>query len=235
MGGVINFMPAYQSPGGVNTGSSQAYIPTYLCPSDISPVSDWRGQNNYVGNQGGWLCDRGTTTGGPSDIAPNETQTGVFFFLSRIRTADVLDGMSQTAFFSEKIRGSGTPDPGSDMFVISNQSSLDDTFNVCSTLNTLTATPLTSKWGFSWVMGENCCTLYNHVATPNKTTCAGIPFPNNNMTNMAMQVPPSSRHTGGVFVPMGDGAVHFINDSLDLRVWRAMGTRFGKDIYEAPF
>ena len=34
-------------------------------------------------------------------------------------------------------------------------------------------------------MGEMCCTTYNHVDTPNTTTCAGIGFPGN-MSNMAM-------------------------------------------------
>ena len=46
-------------------------------------------------------------------------------------------------------------------------------------------------------MGEMCCTTYNHVATPNSRTCAGTGFPGT-MANMAMQVPPSSYHPGGV-------------------------------------
>jgi prepilin-type processing-associated H-X9-DG protein len=92
--------------------------------------------------------------------------------------------------------------------------------------NPATATPLTSKWGWSWVMGENCCTLYNHVATPNSVSCAGTPFPGT-MTNMAMQVSPSSRHPGGVNATMVDGSVRFVTSTLDLAVWRAVGTRGG--------
>lgn len=89
---------------------------------------------------------------------------------------------------------------------IFNETSLNATYTTCSTINTLTALPLTSKWGFSWVMGENCCTQYNHVATPNRTSCAGTGFPGT-MTNMAMQVTPSSDHNGGVHALTGDGAV----------------------------
>ena len=59
-------------------------------------------------------------------------------------------------------------------------------------------------------MGEMCCTEYNHVSTPNTATCAGLGFANNNMANMPMQVPPSSRHPGGVNVLFGDGSVTFI-------------------------
>ena len=77
-------------------------------------------------------------------------------------------------------------------------------------------------------MGENCCTLYNHVSTPNTNTCAGMPFPGT-MTNMSMQVPPSSHHRGGVNVLMGDGAVRFVGTSVDLQVWRGVGTRAGKE------
>ena len=78
-------------------------------------------------------------------------------------------------------------------------------------------------------MGENCCTLYNHVATPNKNTCGGTGFPGT-MTNMAMQVPPSSGHTGGVNMLMGDSSVRFVSDNIDLVTWRALGTRSGGEV-----
>jgi hypothetical protein len=92
----------------------------------------------------------------------------------------------------------------------------------------MTATPLTSKWGWSWVMGENCCTLYNHVSTPNTHTCGGTGFPGN-MANMAMMVPPSSRHPAGVNLAKGDGSCHFVTDTIDLTVWRAAGTRASRE------
>lgn len=233
MGGVVAFMPAFTSPGGVNTVPSRTLVPMFLCPSDSPPSDPWQAQNNYVGNQGGWLCDRSDTPGAPTDNSPNEVQTGVFYFLSKVAPSDVRDGLSQTAFFSEKKRGFGTADPKTDMFIIPHQTSLNATYTACTNLNTATATPLTSKWGYSWVMGENCCTQYNHVATPNKTTCGGTGFPGT-MTNMAMQVPPSSHHPGGVHVQFGDGAVRFVNDSVDLTVWRAIGTRASKENVELP-
>jgi prepilin-type processing-associated H-X9-DG protein len=89
---------------------------------------------------------------------------------------------------------------------------------------------LTSKQGYSWVMGEMCCTTYNHVAPPNTITCAGSPFPGN-MANMAMVVPPSSAHTGGVNVAFGDGSVHFIRSSISLDAWRALGTRNRGEVF----
>ena len=125
-------------------------------------------------------------------------------------------------------RGRGGPDPRRDLFVMTNQVTLLDTFNACNATNPFTATPLTSKWGYSWVMGENCCTLYNHVAPPNSTACAGIPFPGT-MTNMAMQVPPSSNHPNGAQILMVDGSVKFCPNVINIYVWRAIGTRDGNE------
>jgi hypothetical protein len=229
MGGVVAFMPAFTNPTGVNSVGSRTPVPGFLCPSDSAPTDVWQAQNNYVGNQGGWLCDRSDQPGAASDVSPSETQTGVFYFLSRVRPGDVIDGLSNTIFFSEKIRGQGTPNPRSDLFIIPHQTSLDGTYNACNSLNPNTATPLSSKWGYSWVMGENCCTQYNHVATPNRNSCGGTGFPGS-MTNMAMQVTANSRHTGGVQCLLGDGSLKFISDSIDLPTWRAIGSRSSGEV-----
>ncbi len=235
MAGAVAFMPAYTSPGGINTVASQMAIPGFLCPSDGPPLSGWAGENNYCGNQGSWLCDRGNVPVAPTSTNPTEMNQGVFYYLSNTRTQHVSDGLSNTAFFSERIRGTGTPTPQTDMFVIPNQTSLNSTYQTCMGINILTATPLTSKWGASWVMGENCCTLYNHVGTPNSPSCAGIPFLANDMTNMSMQVSVSSKHSGGVNVMTGDGSVHDVSNQVDLTVWRALGTRNGHEVFSSPW
>jgi prepilin-type N-terminal cleavage/methylation domain-containing protein/prepilin-type processing-associated H-X9-DG protein len=230
MGGVVAFMPAYSNPGGVNDVESRYLIENFICPSDFGGVNPgWPGQNNYAANQGGWLCDRSDVPVAATDNAPTELQTGVLYYLSRVQIKDIVDGTSHTAMYSEKLRGQGNPEPKSDMFIIPHQTSMAATFQTCTNLNVSTATPLTSKWGWSWTMGENCCTLYNHVAGPNQNTCGGTGFPGT-MTNMAMQVPPSSRHPGGVNVLMCDGAVHFVTDKVDLDTWRAIGTRKGQEV-----
>lgn len=226
MGGVINFMPAWQNPTRINAAPCRAMVPLFLCPSDINAnTDDWPGKNNYYASQGRqFLCDLTETQ--PSTIAPAEVPDGPLYYLSKVKMLDLVDGTSNTAVFSEKLRGSGSPDPKRDMKVMSNQSTLDASYNTCAALNPATATPLTSKQGYSWVMGEMCCTTYNHVSLPNTTTCAGTNF-TVNMSNMAMVVPPSSGHTNGVNVLMGDGSIRFVTNSIDLATWRAMGTRNG--------
>lgn len=234
MGGTTPFMPEYKNPSGQNADGSRTQVGTFLCPSDDDPSGDWPGGNNYAGNQGSWLCDL-SETNPPTDpalLALNEKQSGILYYKSAVKPSMVRDGLSKTAYFSERLKGRGIPDPFADMYVIqaSEAKTLDTLYARCTAI-TSTDLPLTSKWGWSWVMGENCCTLYNHVSTPNTHACGGTGFTGAPaaMSNMPMQVPPSSRHPGGVNVALGDGSVHFVSNNINLQVWRAAGTRAGRE------
>jgi len=43
-----------------------------------------------------------------------------------------------------------------------------------------------------------------------------------------------SYHPGGVNLVMGDGSVHFVNDTIDLTTWQAMATIDGGEVCQ-PF
>jgi prepilin-type processing-associated H-X9-DG protein len=224
MGGIVNFMPAYTSPSAANDMACRTLVKTYICPSDTAnALGNWPGQCNYLGNMGTtYMCD--VSEQNPSTLDPGARADGIFYFLSKIRFADITDGTSNTAMFSEKLRGQGAPNPRTDMYIMPSQNSIDTTYAACNATDTSTATPLTSKQGYSWVMGEMCCSTYNHVSTPNTLSCASTPFPGN-MANMAMQVSASSRHTNGVNVALCDGSVRFVSNSISLATWRALGSR----------
>ena len=49
---------------------------------------------------------------------------------------------------------------------------------------------------------------------------AGVP-------DLAMVVPPTSAHPGGVLVTFGDGSVRFVSNAISLQSWRAMGRSSG--------
>ncbi len=228
MAGDVAFMPAYENANRDNMTGSRIQVSVFLCPTDATnTVAGWPGANSYLGNMQSWECDLGDQN--PSTISPGDTPHGIFYFQSSTKLQQITDGTSNTAFFSEKIRGSGQRDSNalSDSMVMTATTSLSTTYQTCMATNPLTATRLTHVQGASWVMGEMCCTEYNHVSTPNTATCAGLGFSNNNMANMPMQVPPSSLHPGGVNVLFGDGSAKFVKNGVSLQIWQALGTRDG--------
>ena len=231
MAGDVAFMPPYLQPQNMTCSLTQ--VATFLCPTDGNPPTPgWPGCNNYLGNMQTWACDLGDNN--PSSVAPGEAPHGIFYYWSSVSLAKITDGTSNTAFFSEKIRGNGMRDPDarSDSLITASPTDLNSTYLTCMS-TPLTALRLTHAQGASWVMGEMCCTQYNHVSTPNTKTCAGLGFAANNMANMPMQVPPSSNHPGGVNVLFGDGSAKFIKSSISLLTWRALGTRDGGETISA--
>jgi prepilin-type processing-associated H-X9-DG protein len=231
----MGFMMDFQDPNRENSTASRIVVSAFLCPSDGTGTGDWPGANSYVGNEGTWLCDLCDQM--PSPI-PGQTAQGPFYNMSCVNLASMTDGTSQTAFFSEKIRGSGSQSIRTDMIQMMNQSTLDDTYQACNAMTPATDMPLTSRMLACWVIGDMTCTTYNHVSQPNTLTCAGMPGMGGmggmgSMANMAVQLPPTSYHPGGVNLLMGDGGVRFIKNSIALPTWRALSTRNGGEVVSA--
>jgi prepilin-type N-terminal cleavage/methylation domain-containing protein len=226
----MGFMAPYLDPNRENMTVSRVLVSAFVCPSDGSG-GNWPAGNNYVGNEGSWLCDACEQT--PSTVAPGELPRGPFYNRSCVRLAGMTDGTSQTALFSERRRGRGSPDPRTDMFQMPNATSLTQTYQTCNSLDMSMAMPLTSGMGATWNIGDMTCTTYNHVSGPNSRTCAGMDsamMMNGSMVNMAVQLPPTSYHPGGVNVLIGDGTVRFVKDTIALNVWRSLSTRNGGEI-----
>ncbi len=235
-GGMNDMMPAYTSPGAANTTVTRVMISAFVCPSDAGGVPGWVASTCYSGNEGSWLCDACEAT--PSTVAPGDLPRGPFYNMSCVRLAGFTDGTSQTAMFSERRRGQGTPNPRSDLFQMNNATSLAGTYQTCTSLNASMAMVFTSSMGMAWAVGDMTCTTYNHVSTPNTRSCAGTGMGmgmmgQDAMVNMAVQLPPSSYHPGGVNLVIGDGSVRFVKDSINLNPWRSLSTRNGGEILSA--
>jgi prepilin-type N-terminal cleavage/methylation domain-containing protein/prepilin-type processing-associated H-X9-DG protein len=228
MGNVI--LPALNVPE--NTTATQTRIGTFTCPSDYS-VSNWTGTNGYVVNQGGWMYDSTSNTG----------SVGPFSDCSAVTVAAITDGMSQTAFASERLLGSGIMNQdlsGWYMYMNSIPTSIDQTYADCQ----LASPPIFyNQTGAAWASGEMTSTTYNHVTTPNGRSCAIMSSAQMNASWSGdatdsfvpwyMQVPPSSAHPGGVNVLAGDGSVRFVKNSVSVPAWRAFGSRAGGEVVSA--
>jgi prepilin-type N-terminal cleavage/methylation domain-containing protein/prepilin-type processing-associated H-X9-DG protein len=232
----MGFMPPFQDPNRENATACRTVVAAFLCPSDAASGGDWPAGNNYVGNEGTWLCDLCDDM--TSMTAPGERARGPFYYRSSVRLAGMTDGTSQTALFSEKVRGQGTANVRTDMLAMANANSLNLAYQTCNTMDMSMAMTLSSRLGATWCIGDMTCTTYNHVATPNSRTCAGMPAGGmmmGSMADMAVQLPPSAYHPGGVNVLLGDGGVRFVKETVDLGVWRALSTRNGNEIIPAQY
>jgi prepilin-type N-terminal cleavage/methylation domain-containing protein/prepilin-type processing-associated H-X9-DG protein len=233
----MGFMPVFQDPNRENSTVCRVAISAFICPSDPAgsgASGGFNGGNNYFGNEGSWLCDCCQQT--PSTVAPGYLPQGPLFNRSCVNLASMTDGTSQTAFFSERRRGQGTPDIKNDMYMMNMAMTIDQTWTMCNTMDMGMAMSLTSWMGATWAIGDMTCTTYNHVSPPNTRTCAGMSggmMMGGSMANMAVDLPPSSYHPGGVSVLFGDGSVRFIKDTVSLGVWRALSTRNGGEVVSA--
>jgi prepilin-type processing-associated H-X9-DG protein len=152
------------------------------------------------------------------------------------RAADIQDGLSNTAAYSERLLISGASEASSEAelradplrflwYVPASQSDEESLVHACETART-TPFPLSYKTSGTWAgMG------YDHILRPNRVGCQnGTPQRFGAMGDLASSlVPATSEHPGSVNVLLCDGAVRGVSDNIDLSVWRALGTRDGRD------
>jgi prepilin-type N-terminal cleavage/methylation domain-containing protein/prepilin-type processing-associated H-X9-DG protein len=216
----IDFRLSIADP--LNVGSQQATIPIYICPADVdNPMKSLGMATNYHGNNGNWVVfviARGLNV---NDPRPN----GVFYTQSdNIRLQAILDGTSNTAFFSERVLGDGNMGKVSlleDTFNGPNgapgvPSSADEAFSLCQSVDvTNPANQFPIFMGAPWGHGQH---TYQHIAPPNSRSCGWLP-------SLRAMMTASSRHTSGVNLLLGDGSVRFVSQNINVPTWRALGSR----------
>jgi prepilin-type N-terminal cleavage/methylation domain-containing protein/prepilin-type processing-associated H-X9-DG protein len=155
----------------------------------------------------GWYEDPAALAAGgdssPTDYSGGNASLGQ---MGRPRTiAEITDGTSNTLCVSEVV---ANPNPGSDYR------------------------------GFSWWGGGAGFVTYQTPNNPSATdvmTGAGcgssilprFPCTTTSTTTLPRMQLARSRHTGGVNASLCDGSVRFIRDTIDLGVWRSLGTAQG--------
>jgi len=210
-----------------NTAFQSVRIPSFICPSDSArSVPTTLAYNNYRFNQGtGVLWGNPPTLSSDPNfgyLAPN----GVFFLNSKIGFRDLLDGSSNTAAISEHGVGdfnNGLSSSTDTFWPRTNPTTADEAMRDCEAID---AQDLSfqrfSNIGAPWTYGYHSTTIYFHSSPPGRRSCM---FPPGRIMTTA-----KSSHTGGVSLGLCDGSTRFIPISIDLQVWRALGTRNEGDV-----
>lgn len=197
-------------------------VTVFMCPSDPqSTVPAGWGGNNYPGNYGTGIVWQQDAAGA----------NGIFYHVTGekgVKFGDISDGLSNTAAFSERMKGdwsNATVTPRTDLINPKGVSPAneDEAMAMCraSDPNDVSL-QWYSNFGANWIQG-NQDVMYGHASLPNDRPCA---FPQ----NMTQTMPASSAHTSGVNVLLCDGSVRFVSNSVSVPTWRAVGTRNGGEV-----
>ena len=209
-----------------------------LCPSDQDRLTSLLGHNNYYGNAGST----------PASLYGSSQFDGLFLYIAAAKCVafrDISDGLSNTAAFSERVKG----------VVIENSQQVDILTNPSSSVWSIAATPVvntsqpyynaciattstTPLWtglgavnpdaaGSQWWSGYETFSRYNHVMPPNGLNCGYGNYSGGGAFTA------SSRHSGGVNVLFADGSTRFVKNTVSPQTWWALGTRAANEVVSA--
>jgi prepilin-type N-terminal cleavage/methylation domain-containing protein/prepilin-type processing-associated H-X9-DG protein len=209
----------------LNAALLQVNLPILECLSDQQLI----GAGNYM------AC-RGTSFHAGEYTAVPEVARALCGFASfgrGCRSRDIIDGLSHTVFFSERLVGDGDAfsfDRHRDVVLnavsASTLISADDGAAICQAVQLDGIVEHASFVNTGWVYRSVGRSEYVHVLKPNS------PVPDcttESETRGVGAYTARSHHPGGVNVLMGDGAVHFVSDGVDLAVWRAAASVAGHE------
>ena len=213
-----------------NDAASRVKLSIYLCPSD----KDYNGSTVWLGGGG----NNYVACTGPNasyDTDPN-VQRGHFNITKAVRIRDLVDGTSNVIAYAERTHGDangGVFDINGDVGTSTDRGGIGSAlysviFPTEAQMNgwvaSYCATPASSHYstiGETWMRPANGWTMFSTSQTPNnkRVDCTG----GGGLSDGAGIITARSRHTGGVHVLLGDGAVKFISDSVDLLTWQRLG------------
>jgi prepilin-type processing-associated H-X9-DG protein len=219
---------AFNLTRAVECNENSSFIPlrvsTFTCPSDSqrSTIAA-REVANYAGNAGSnALTGEGVFIGRP--LALREVRDGLS---QTVGVTEWVVGPGNVDFDRETARIMGTPHRLGTVYMIQQPigpGDRDKFVRICTALSPDEVQPgyPGHKSGF-WTTGGAGSTQYNHTLPPNRPSCTGP-------MSMFMAYTAASFHGGGANALMLDGGVRFVKESVDPRVWSAVGSRSGGEV-----
>jgi prepilin-type processing-associated H-X9-DG protein len=204
--GSANNNPAFFAAGGTD-------ISGFICPSDPSRrIDPILAPSNYMANQG------------PSCSCRGQSCSGVFGHDTWTRFADIVDGTANTIGIGETLKGDLDVATLQDNYFYRPTGGNSQNVDTCQggTLNR-------SDRATVWLGGNPQHNMFSTDRMPNDPRFDCI-APNNGCTNFAAR----SVHAGGAQFGMCDGSVHFISETIDVIVYRGLGTRIGGETVSLP-
>jgi len=237
--------------GVINATATGNQINSFLCPSDTGAanLTGFRftpngtlqliGDHNYPYNIGNnpYRSGAGGAMNGPAYFPTWNVQNGSLNVQveSTVTVATFTDGTTNTAVFSEWMKGNGIPPPTQDGLGNTYTSTQSATayagqFNNDQLQAKACDLSTSQNWtwkGDWWASGQSA--TYSHTQTPNRKSCyyPGIGQPIAAAINVLAA---SSRHPGGVNVTFADGSVRFVKNGVNPVTWSALGTPSGGEV-----
>jgi prepilin-type N-terminal cleavage/methylation domain-containing protein/prepilin-type processing-associated H-X9-DG protein len=186
-----------------------------------------------------WPPGNGFMGAHPSYIGPNLNEA---FWIGlgarapfgwKVGERDITDGLSKTAAYSERLINPGQTvrDPRRNVWYFGDgvtPLTMQAFANGCTA--TTTSSSVSVYVGGSWLspIGDFGNT-YQHVLTPNTRNCRYGASSVHTYSGSNIAFSPSSQHAGGVNMLFADGSATFVQNSIDQKVWWALGTRSRND------
>jgi len=215
-------------------------VKTYMCPSDISNPGNYERQahgHSYAANSGQKRHFRNWFSNGLGYSPGWDGAIGTAVTINH-----VTDGLSKTAAFTEWVKGPAIdnfnraiddptawlwngPDPGDTQL---SAGFGDGTNNGDAWFDKECNKSTSPRWSWKgeyWALGragKGSCITFS--LRPNGKSCQEEVW-----DPLDGSICASSRHPGGVNVAMLDGSVQYVSNSINFKVWWAMGSRNGSE------
>jgi len=165
---------------------------------------------------------------------------------STVTIASFTDGTSNSAVFSEWVRGDGLQPKGVGW---GDQNAKDGLGHIYAgaagigqfagqlnndALHAAACQAQTAQaytWKGDWWIAD--LTTYTHTQTPNRKSCYYSDASGRPWVGAVNVIAASSRHPGGCNIALGDGSVKFIKATINPVTWQALGTIAGGEVLSA--